>query len=365
MHGSEFPVLGARLLARADELAAELARRIRAAEAELAVVPEEDLITVCAEQLRTALTHLKGGEALPTETAEANARRRAHRGIPLAALLHSYRIGTQFLWECFVAETTPTEHAALIENAGELWLGLDRMSEAIRAAYREAEAERELRARLDRDLLFDALLSTDPVRIREGADALGLPYRGRFHVIAAEAAAELPDAAVRRHLPTERLAVLSLPGTAPFPQWRGGRFGVSPAYDQISQTAAALRLARLALAAVPPGIEDVCHYGDRPIATLIAGNPDTADDLTRRILGRLLDLPREDREDLLATARAWFAAAGSTAATARAMFCHRNTVRYRLGRLQDLTGRSIDHPAEAAELLFALETVSLQGRWDR
>ncbi|MGW3345598.1 helix-turn-helix domain-containing protein [Nonomuraea rubra] len=43
------------------------------------------------------------------------------------------------------------------------------------------------------------------------------------------------------------------------------------------------------------------------------------------------------------------------------MFCHRNTVRYRLGRLRDLTGRSVHHPAEAAELLLALETVGLQG----
>ncbi|MEV0826218.1 helix-turn-helix domain-containing protein [Nonomuraea rubra] len=43
------------------------------------------------------------------------------------------------------------------------------------------------------------------------------------------------------------------------------------------------------------------------------------------------------------------------------MLCHRNTVRYRLGRLRDLTGRSVHHPAEAAELLLALETAGLQG----
>ncbi|NUT10353.1 MAG: hypothetical protein HOQ38_07730, partial [Nonomuraea sp.] len=211
MNGPGPAALTARLLARVDELAIELARRVRAAEIELTVVPEDDVTTVCAEQLRVSLAHLGGGAASPTDVAKANARRRALRGIPLAALLHSYRIGTQFLWERIAAETTPAEQAVLIESAGELWLGLDLLSETIREAYREVEAERELRDRLDRDRLFDALLGTDPARIREAADALGLPRRGRFHVIATDATADLPPAAVQRHLPTERLAVLATP----------------------------------------------------------------------------------------------------------------------------------------------------------
>ncbi|MEU8679461.1 helix-turn-helix domain-containing protein [Streptomyces sp. NPDC048560] len=99
------------------------------------------------------------------------------------------------------------------------------------------------------------------------------------------------------------------------------------------------------------------HYGDRPVATLIASNPETADDLTSQILVRLLDLAREEREALFATARAWFAT-GSTTAAARALFCPRNSVNYRLGKLQELTGRSVRHPTEVAELFFVLETVS-------
>lgn len=349
---SEFAELSARLLARVGELAEALARRVRAAESELAVVPPEDLAAVCADQLRQSLTHLAGGPAMSTESTEANARRRADRGVPLAALLHSYRVGTQFLWESFVAEARPAEHTALIENAGELWLGLERMSEAIRSAYRLAET--------DRDRLFDSLLGTNPVRIRESADALGLPRRGRFHVIAAEVAAEPPPVAVWRHLPTERLAVLPLAEGAAFPALPGGRYGVSPAYEQISRTASALRLARLALATVPPGTDGVAHYGERPVATLVASSPETAEDLAGRVLGDLLDLP--DRDTLLATAQAWFAAGGSTARAAQALFCHRNTVRYRLGRVEALTGRSVDHPREAAELFLALETVRLGGR---
>ncbi|MFC8866692.1 hypothetical protein ACFUAC_03345 [Streptomyces sp. NPDC057148] len=147
--------LSARLMPRVDELAVEMARRIRAAETDLAVISNEDVVASCAEQLRTSLAHLGGGTG-PTQAARANARKRAQLGVPLAALLHSYRIGTRFLWECIAAET-PAENAVLIEIAGELWLGLDRLSEAIREAYHEAEAERELRDRIDRDRMFDAL----------------------------------------------------------------------------------------------------------------------------------------------------------------------------------------------------------------
>ncbi|EXG82865.1 PucR family transcriptional regulator [Cryptosporangium arvum] len=155
------------------------------------------------------------------------------------------------------------------------------------------------------------------------------------------------------------LAVLPRPDGAAFPSLRGSRFGVSPPYQPLSQSAEALRLARLALAAVPPGTAGVCHYGERPIATVIADNPGTADDLARRVPGGLLELPADDRDALLRTARAWFDADGSTTRAAAAMFCHRNTVRYRLSRVEALTGRSVDRPREAAELLFALEAVAL------
>ncbi|GIH78005.1 PucR family transcriptional regulator [Planobispora longispora] len=417
----DFAALSRRLLGRVDELAGELARRIRAAEADLAVVPPEDLTAVCVRHLRGIYAYLAGESPMELETVRDNARRRALQGVPLAALLHSYRVGTLFIWETFVTAADERVQAVLLESVSELWLGLEDYSEAVRSTYHEVEAERELRVRRDRDLLFDALLGADHARILESADALGLPQQGRFHVLAAETAAEprLPGHAVWRELPGERLAVVSVPvprtiapaarpastapaarpastapavrpastapavrpaSTAPaaarpaVPPPGGpspaapppdalladpppGRFGISPPYTQISQTASALRLARLALAAVPPGEDGVCRYGDRPVATLVASSPETAGDLARRLLARVLELPGEDRATLLGTARAWFAAGGSTARTAEALFCHRNTVRYRLTRLESLTGRRFEDPREAAELFVALETL--------
>ena len=64
----------------------------------------------------------------------------------------------------------------------------------------------------------------------------------------------------------------------------------------------------------------------------------------------------------LDTARAWFTNGGSTSRIARALHVHRNTVRYRIRRLQELTGRDLAQPLDAAEVHVALECVRLLGR---
>ena len=58
--------------------------------------------------------------------------------------------------------------------------------------------------------------------------------------------------------------------------------------------------------------------------------------------------------DLLATLRAWLSAGCSTAAAAGALVVHRNTVTYRLGRIEQLTGRSLRDSRVRLELELAL-----------
>ncbi|WP_245557072.1 helix-turn-helix domain-containing protein [Jongsikchunia kroppenstedtii] len=57
--------------------------------------------------------------------------------------------------------------------------------------------------------------------------------------------------------------------------------------------------------------------------------------------------------------QAWYACRGSTTEVAKRLHCHRNTVRYRLNKVRDLTGRDIADPAESAELHLALRAVAL------
>jgi GAF domain-containing protein/sugar diacid utilization regulator len=58
--------------------------------------------------------------------------------------------------------------------------------------------------------------------------------------------------------------------------------------------------------------------------------------------------------DLLATLRAWLSAGCSTAAAAGALVVHRNTVTYRLGRIEQLTGRTLRDSSVRLELQLAL-----------
>ena len=58
--------------------------------------------------------------------------------------------------------------------------------------------------------------------------------------------------------------------------------------------------------------------------------------------------------DLLATLRAWLSAGCSTAAAADALVVHRNTVTYRLGRIEQLTERSLRDSSVRLELQLAL-----------
>lgn len=59
------------------------------------------------------------------------------------------------------------------------------------------------------------------------------------------------------------------------------------------------------------------------------------------------------------TLEAWIRAEGSTAEAGRSLHCHRNNAGYRLGRIAEITGRSVSRPAEAAELYAAFRSVRL------
>ena len=64
---------------------------------------------------------------------------------------------------------------------------------------------------------------------------------------------------------------------------------------------------------------------------------------------------------VIETARTWLAVGGSTSTAARELHVHRNTVRYRLRRLEELTGRDLATPVDAAELHVALECARFLG----
>jgi DNA-binding PucR family transcriptional regulator len=136
------------------------------------------------------------------------------------------------------------------------------------------------------------------------------------------------------------------------------RVGVSPRFDNLADTAEALRYARVAVTARAGRSGRVTVFEDSVLAVAAVSAPEVTAKLADTILGRFEDLPTDERDILLDTFRAWVDNDGSMAKAAAQLYCHPNTVRYRLRRIEERTGRSLSAPQDIAELCLAFEISS-------
>jgi DNA-binding PucR family transcriptional regulator len=132
------------------------------------------------------------------------------------------------------------------------------------------------------------------------------------------------------------------------------RVGVSPVYTALERTSQALHLARIALASSPAGDPMVNVFDDAPLPVLVASCPTTSYRVTKTILGPLLDINPDERDMLLNTLAAFFTFQGSAIEAGKHLYCHPNTVRHRLHRIERQTGRPLNDPRSSAELFVAL-----------
>jgi DNA-binding PucR family transcriptional regulator len=77
-------------------------------------------------------------------------------------------------------------------------------------------------------------------------------------------------------------------------------------------------------------------------------------EFVRDMLGPVLDLPEHKATELLDTLDAVYRRRGRIADAARALHLHQNSVRYRLNRIEQLTGLCLDVPAERLHLELAM-----------
>ena len=131
------------------------------------------------------------------------------------------------------------------------------------------------------------------------------------------------------------------------------RIGASPVFGELHQAGWALQLARLALGS-NSGDTGVAQFRDSPIDILVAAAPHAALETARAVLGSLLELPEDELDLLLGTFEAWVRASGSASVAGAELFCHPNTVRYRLRRIEAGTGRVLAKPGDVAELVTAV-----------
>ncbi|WP_194820046.1 CdaR family transcriptional regulator [Nocardia sp. XZ_19_385] len=380
-------VISTVLLERIDSLALHLARRFLV---ELDTyrnetqVPFESIRVSCARNLTLMVRQFTSAVPSDPESARETGRLRAQQGVPLAETLHAFQIGFEYLWSELVTEARrhpAVTDAMLVDLAAEVWALSGEYAVAVAAAYREMSSELMLQREHERSVLVEALFTgviADPATLGEATRILGLPPNGRYVVVAADVPAAgreaLPgiESALRsaqitsawRLLPDQQIGVLSLPeardalALGALRKHRT-RVGVSPHYDALTETPQALHFARLALRGLGTRPTGVARFDDNPLAMLVAAAPAEAERMVRVRLGPVLALPYEERTRLLETLETWFSAGGSAAATGARLYLHANSVRYRLRRIEELTGLSLTDPAAVRDLGAALEALPL------
>jgi hypothetical protein len=369
---------------RTDEVSILLARAI-AREVRLygavEAVPFDVVAEACAANLRAIFGAVAAGGDFNVTAASRLGVQRASDGVPLSSVMEAYRVGFRRAWEVIADEVATRPYMngdALRMLTAQLLTAQDVFTDAMAAGYREEQSSRAVGDETQRSVLIDALLHGrlfERCSLWEAADYLRMPSTGPFVVIAADAAWSrmdaLPDIETKLrsldvssawrvlpdvhvgivHIKTDRhlAAVLAAVSRVAI-----GRVGVSARYGDLRDTARALRQARVTLRGRADPGSLVSVFDGSILATAAVSAPEVMVELASPVMECFADLDDDEREVLFETFRAW-QDDGSMRTAGEMLFCHPNTVRYRLHRIEERTGRSLTRPRDIAELCLVFE----------
>lgn len=288
-----------------------------------------------------------GGE--PSEDALAAAERlgsdRARQGVPVAALLDGFQAGRSHLVRLLIddgqALGVPAE--MLLEGVTRIDAITTALVHRMLHAHRVTELEMARTTRESHVQMLRQLLHSEPVLVLAPLDPAG-SYHCVVSDVSDPAVAQRLEAALARAGPVlsglvdGRLAALvtrlpEMPADTPL-------LVASPLVP-LSGIAELYGLSRRALAAAAPyGLVGLRHLTDLALMTAAAAEP---------VLGRLLrdglldglSLADAFHRELAETALAYLDHGGRIEPTAVALHVHPNTVKYRIRRLQEVTGRAL------------------------
>jgi len=377
--------LGGALLADVDRRGAAVAAAVQEQlpfYANGAAVTAADLEESCTANLRFVIEGIASGLPADPAPAAGTGARRAAAEVPLSTVLDAYRIGFHAIWQQVVEEGRALDLPAetVLAATSYAMVAHDVYTHAMSQAYNEALTTRILGQETERSALVEAVLAgtlTDRRTLWEAADLLRLPLTGPYLVVAAELSSPgrlalgriETDLAARglasawRLLPDLQVGIVAGPVDAVedltelLEAQARTRIGVSPVFDDLTEAGQALEWARLAVTGNGEA-KGVFRFGDNPLGIAAVAAPEAMERIASDVLAPLATLPEGDRAVLLETLRAWIAAGGSTSKAASALFCHPNTVRHRLRRVEEHTGRRLDQPADVAAVCLALEVTA-------
>ena len=250
---------------------------------------------------------------------------------------------------------------------------------ALVAGYRDEQKRQLLAEESQRLSLVDALLggrAFDEWSLREVAGHLRLPINGPFVVIAAHIPSAgdepLPEIESKlrsldifsawRRLPDLQVGIVHVASdqkldmvVALMARMTTARVGVSARFEDLRETPRALHVARVMLRGPTDSTSSVAVFDGSILATAAVSAPEAMIKTVGAALDGFGDLPDEERVLLFETFRVWQDNDALVSAAAAQLFCHPNTVRHRLRRIEKHTGRSLSRPRDVAELCLAFE----------
>ncbi|TFI44841.1 hypothetical protein E4P29_03530 [Rhodococcus sp. 1R11] len=305
-----------------------------------------------------------------TELAEKVVRHRIAQGIPVEDMMRTYRVSLAVISDRFIelAMEADIDAQEALRSSRLLWSLSDAFMTCVALEYQRLSVESAL---LDdqakADLLQGLLFGTgNMAEMTRACETRGLDPSGSFYAVRARATGTGNLSAICRDL-QHRGAGSS--GTAVVSPFRGDAIGLLSAVPNAVEGAVVAVGAPMPLSHIAQSFASASRVLDAAIRLGRAGvleMPDLSWRITAlgdlEISGLLHEryiAPLEDRgefgEQLLQSVRHYLACDRNIPAAADAMFVHKNTLRYRLRKFEELTSVSLESTDTIVELAWALE----------
>jgi PucR C-terminal helix-turn-helix domain/GGDEF-like domain len=376
------------LTERADELVDDLVKAIMGAPKlsdSAWVPPPVGLRETYVADVRSVVAAMAVPTMFDPEPAIQTGVDQARQRLAVSAVIEGDRIAFRRLWQIFVDEAAShpdVDAQTLHQMTANLYAAEDLFATAKFTGYRDQQRRQLLEEMSQRSVMIDSLLhghNHDAWTLWEIANYLRLPTEGPFVVIAAELHAvgyeALPEIESKlrsldvysawRLLPDLHVGIAHVASEHHLDRVLGlltrmatHRVGVSAPFDDLRDTPLGLHFAKVSLRGHAKATAKVAVFDGSMLATAAVSAPGVMVKSAAAALDGLGNLSDDEREILFETYRVWLDTDASLRASAEVLFVHPNTVRKRLHRIEQRTGRSLSKPRDVVELTLALEVRS-------
>jgi purine catabolism regulator len=144
----------------------------------------------------------------------------------------------------------------------------------------------------------------------------------------------------------------------------GSPIGLSDPLSITARMADAHRESTWALQGAQATGRKIVRYGEEAASPFLPRNLDETQVIVRHILGPVLDYDAEHGTPLVTSLRTYLSHDRSLKATSEALHVHKQTVVYRMRRVETLTGQRLGRMEDVVNFWLALRALDLLGQGD-